>query len=36
VADFEAFSSPRLADALQRAGVQVVEYRALREEMRRA
>jgi predicted glycoside hydrolase/deacetylase ChbG (UPF0249 family) len=35
VADFEAFSSPRLAGALRQAGVHVVEYRAFREEMRR-
>jgi predicted glycoside hydrolase/deacetylase ChbG (UPF0249 family) len=35
VADYEAFSSPKLAAALARAGVQVVEYRSLREEMRR-
>jgi predicted glycoside hydrolase/deacetylase ChbG (UPF0249 family) len=35
VGDYEAFSSPRLAEVLQRVGVHVVEYRALREEMRR-
>lgn len=35
VADYEAFSDPRLPEALRRAGVDVLEYRALREEMRR-
>jgi len=34
VADFEAFSSPHLRQALEKSGVFVLEYRALRDEMR--
>lgn len=35
VGDYEAFSSPGLRKAIERTGVQVLEYRALRDEMRR-
>jgi predicted glycoside hydrolase/deacetylase ChbG (UPF0249 family) len=35
VGDYEAFSSPSLGEAITRSGVRVVEYRTLRDEMRR-
>jgi predicted glycoside hydrolase/deacetylase ChbG (UPF0249 family) len=35
VGDYEAFSSPGLGEAIVKSGVRVIEYRTLRDEMRR-